>query len=354
LCITQLGFADKTTPEENNEIYSSPIIFPAPSFKISVDLELSFIYLQRNWDRLLKEMPVIFGPNLPPPLQPVKDPDSDPNFSDDSAEYCTEYFEPDCCSNLNRINSIITLRHIEPGGIGYCDGYSTIAAWLNFCYCVDKQKFVDLRLHYFNNNEWAGNIGVGSRSINQCTNSAYGFNVFFDLRTNCHSKHFFPQFGIGFERLSCCLDIRLNGYFPFSRTKSIKHCHFTYPGGFFIDRDKKQVALMGGDLEIGKCLFQRNCFQFYGALGTYAYGRYHCIKSFIGGRARAALCISRYFSLEGIATYDRRYKARYQGSVSINIPFGGCSDDNDCCFNQPIIRNEIIVLDTYCKWNTNF
>lgn len=268
----------------------------------------------------------------------------------------TAQLSQECCCELDKICSSITLRHIDPGGIGYRHGYTTLEGlFFPFCSSCNTWAFFDARVHWFNNNEWAGNIGLGSRFFNPCINVAYGFSAYFDFRTTCHRDFFYPQAGIGFERLSPCWDLRINGYIPFARAKTIKRCHFDYPGGFFIDRHKRQVALTGGDLEIGKSLLQCNCFEFYGAIGPYYYGRAHCAKSFMGGRARAVLSIP-YVSIEGIATYDRRNKAKFQGSFAITIPFGCCPKTSICqdILSQRIRRSEIIVVDTFCKWKTNF
>lgn len=347
-CFTQPFDAEYVNPQFIlNESLPQGLFFPYCSLSElqTLDYEHAIYYMQRSWQFAIKDHPNSIGF----PLSNHLSDDYAPNPPSSSFPPCSV----DCCCDLPRCCPFLILRHIEPGGIGYCEGYSTVDAWVPFCSRGNKLNFIDLRAHYFNDHEWAGNIGIGTRRINPCINSAYGLNIFFDLRTSCRHKHFFPQFGIGFEYLSCCFDLRLNGYFPFYTKKTIKHCHFTYPGGFFIDRDKKQVSLYGGDLEIGKCLFQEKCIQLYGAIGPYVYGKNSCVKSFVGGRARAVLSLSRYFSLEGIASYDRRYKAKYQGSVAINIPLGCCSDDN--CFPcEPVVRNEILILDTYCRWKTNF
>ncbi len=57
-----------------------------------------------------------------------------------------------------------TLRHIESGGIGYEDGYTTLEAFL----ASDPSKwavtpFLDARGHVFDNGKWAANAGVGLR-----------------------------------------------------------------------------------------------------------------------------------------------------------------------------------------------
>lgn len=331
---------------------------------LSFDIELSFIYMQRNWHQLWNELLTTLSPPFSSAFLYIDQPIPTDTQKNSIAtvpiiqgQDCTSDCLVDCCCQLERICSTITVRHIEPGGIGYCNGYTTLEGlFFPFCSTSNVWQFIDLRLHYFNNNEWAGNIGVGSRFFKPCINVAYEVNAYFDFRTNCHRKFFFPEVGIGWARLSPCWDLRVNGYFPFARTKTVKRCHFDYPGGFFIDRHKHQVALMGCDLEIGKSLIRCNCFEFYGAIGSYFYGRVDCVKSFVGGRARAVLSMTPYFSLEGIATYDRRYKAKFQGSFAINIPFGCCPKEGFCqdLLSQRIRRNEIIVIDNFCKWKTNF
>lgn len=310
---------------------------------LSLFLISSFLFSQ-------SDQPFFPNDSDEPPLECIPPPPCCPPIN----ECC---FPLDVCTEVQRVCSTVTLRHIEGRELGYCNGYTTLEGLLfPFCNCSCVWPFLDVRVHYFNNNEWAGNAGLGFRYFNSCCNVAYGFNAYYDFRTNCDRDLFFQQVGIGFERLGACWDLRVNGYFPFDEKKKIKHCHFDYPGGFFIDQKRYQEALMGGDIEVGHYFIHSTCWQLYGAIGPYVYGGTDCNHSFVGGRARAFLSYTRYFTLEGMVTYDSEFKTRGQGMIAIHIPFGCCPRRGlkQDILSQRIYRDEIIVLDSFCKWNFNY
>ncbi|MBS0629315.1 MAG: inverse autotransporter beta domain-containing protein [Verrucomicrobia bacterium] len=325
--------------------YFSPIPWESLFF---FDIEAPFLYMLRSWKDQLELLPIIFGPQLP--LPDLSAPTEPPSQEDPSC--C---LDNDCCY-LQRVCSTLTLRHIEPGGIGYSHGYTTIEGlFFPLSNQGKRWPFIDLRVHYFNNNQWAGNLGLGVRFLS-CETAVYGVNTYFDFRKWKHHNPFFAQIGFGLERLGPCWDFRLNGYFPIKRDKTEKRCHFTYPGGFFIDMTQHRVANTGFDMEIGRHLFCGDCIRLYSAIGPYYYGKTGGTKAFVGGRLRLFVDISRYLTFEGILTYDSHYKTRVQGGIAIHFPFGCCPEDN-CCqdlLSQPIRRNEIIPLQKYCKWCGNF
>ena len=103
------------------------------------------------------------------------------------------------------------IRHIESGGIGYEDGYTTLEAFLS----TDPSQwsvtpFLDVRGHVFNSGKWAANAGAGLRAL--MGNRAYGINTYYDYRNTgrFHSN----QIGVGLETLGELLDFRINGYLP--------------------------------------------------------------------------------------------------------------------------------------------
>ena len=53
------------------------------------------------------------------------------------------------------------LRHREPGGIGYNEGYTSGELFFSPMWNDDFQPFADLRIHLLNNGRWAGNAGAG-------------------------------------------------------------------------------------------------------------------------------------------------------------------------------------------------
>ncbi|HSX11315.1 MAG TPA: hypothetical protein VLF94_06355, partial [Chlamydiales bacterium] len=91
-----------------------------------------------------------------------------------------------------------TLRHIEKGGIGYEDGYTTLEAFLS----SDPSQwrvtpFLDVRGHLSDSGKWAANAGTGLRFL--WKNRAYGVNTYYDYRNTDHfNSH---QIGAGLETL---------------------------------------------------------------------------------------------------------------------------------------------------------
>lgn len=74
-----------------------------------------------------------------------------------------------------------SLRHIESGGIGYKDGYTTLEAF----FASDPSQwpvtpFLDARGHIFDDGKWAANVGAGLRKL--WRNRAYGINAYYDYR----------------------------------------------------------------------------------------------------------------------------------------------------------------------------
>ncbi len=251
----------------------------------------------------------------------------------------------------------LTVRHIERGGVGYKEGYSTLEGLVfpirstNYIW-----PFLDLRFHRFDNNEIAANGGLGFRYNAFHNKIIFGLNTYFDYRSDHDHRFHFPQIGCGFEMLSRALDLRVNGYFPLKKEKTIRHCVFDhYQGGFIMSRKKVEVALEGVDLEIGRSLRQTNLIDLYAAIGPYYYGGNAC-RHTIGGRFRLNLNIYDYFFIDGILSYDHLYKTKAQGQIRFNFPIGCTSEKTRMRkkLTQPIQRHEIIVLSKYCKWKKNF
>ena len=238
--------------------------------------------------------------------------------------------EGDSCYDyeyIYRVDSTITLRHTGPEGIGYDSGYTTLdALFFPFSNAHELWPFIDLRAHYFNNSEWAANAGLGFRYYSECGKRAYGIHGFFDYRSDDDHDFHYTQVGFGIEVLGQCYDVRVNGYFPIQSKNDILNCFFTYPGDFFIDRKKFKAALAGFNLELGRYLCRSDCFQFYAAVGPYFYGG-ECCRTPFGGQFRVYLQYSNYITPCGIKQQ---------------------------ILSQPIRRNEIIVLDEFCKWKFNF
>ncbi len=248
----------------------------------------------------------------------------------------------------------VTARQIEGGGISYNYGYSTLESML-FPLRTSSQicPFIDLRAHRFDNNEYAANAGLGIRCLLK-EKAILGLNAYFDYRTDQSRRLRYMQLGPGLEILTKPLDIRINGYLPSHTSGIAKKCVFDqYIGGYVMVRKKIEVPLQGADVEIGRSIFDFRHVELYGATGAYYY-RDICQNVF-GGKLRFNARVFQYLSLDYMMTCDSVFGTKIQGQVGLTFQFG-CKSKNPMQkkLSQPVRRNEIIVLDQYCRWSQNF
>lgn len=254
-----------------------------------------------------------------------------------------------------------SVRHIEAGGIGYNQGYTTFETFL----ASDPGKwslmpFLDARGHVFDNGKWAANAGVGIRVILGCR--AYGLNAFYDYRNT--KKLHYNQVGLGLETLGKLWDFRINGYLPVGKkiTSPYNTKFDRFSGNRMILSRKYQFAMKGADAELGFHFGKSRLFDFYAAAGPYYYigeiGR-----NTWGGKARISGTFKEYITLEISDSYDRIFNNNFQGQLTFSLPFGGKSHikkkgcRNSCQLAdvlasrmvQPVGRQEIIVVDTKKK-----
>ena len=253
--------------------------------------------------------------------------------------------------------ALLTIRNTEGRGIGYNHGYSTLEG-LIFPIHTDNNlwPFLDLRFHYFNNNEFSANGGIGVRYNADKQKIIYGLNVYYDYRSDHHQSLNFNQIGFGFELLWKQLDFRLNGYLPLEKEKTVKRSVFSDPSGEYISaREQVRVALSGLNAEFGRSIVKVKNLTIYGAIGPYYYRANDFCNTF-GGQFRLNMRIAKYITLEGRVTYDHLFNTRGEGIIGLNFPLG-CPKSNKSTQNrltQHVQRNEIIVLDKFIKWKTNF
>ncbi|NGX37566.1 MAG: hypothetical protein K1000chlam2_00722 [Chlamydiae bacterium] len=256
---------------------------------------------------------------------------------------------------VSSVCSTATLRHIDYRGVGYDTGYTTLEGlYFPARNTNPVWPFIDLRVHGFNDNEWAANAGVGMRLNMEDSLKVYGVNGYIDYRSDHNRDFHFFQGGFGVERLGEHWEIRINGYLPITKKKSILNCDFDFPGDFFVGRNKYRGPFAGVNGELGYIARFRR-FEFYGGIGPYYYAGSTCTQP-MGGKLRVNMKWRRYITLEGILTHDNVFKTRAQGQIALHLPFG-CDPRRglkQSILSRPVYRNEIIVLDTFCKWETNF
>jgi hypothetical protein len=246
-----------------------------------------------------------------------------------------------------------SIRHIESGGIGYNQGYTTVETFL----ASDPAQgslipFVDARGHVFNHGKLAANAGIGVRGILE--NRVYGINAYYDYRNT--TKLHFNQIGLGLETLGTLWDFRMNGYLPVGKKVSAPYNTTTSSSsGHTVFSRKYRFAMKGADAEIGFHFGKCSSWNFYAAAGPYYYTGSISHNAW-GGKIRASSSYKSYVSLEISDSYDSQFHNRFQGQIAFNFPFGPNpkyrkSDNSNklnellsCRVVQPVGRNEIIVV----------
>lgn len=253
----------------------------------------------------------------------------------------------------------VAIRHIESGGIGYENGYTTLEAF--FASDPNRWKaspFLDIRGHIFDNGKWAANAGTGLRIL--WGNRVYGINTYYDYRnTNRFNAN---QIGAGLETLGRLFDFRINGYLPCgTKTSNPYDATFeTFSGNYMFISQKYQSAMKGADAELGFHFGTSKSFDFYAAAGPY-YFIGEVAPATWGGKARISGIFKDILTLEISDSYDRTFHNKFQGQISINFSFGPKSKvkktDRSCTVAhalndrmlQLVGRQEIIVIDKIRK-----
>ena len=106
-----------------------------------------------------------------------------------------EQSSEECC--LGERPQRITVRHIDPTGIGYNKGYTTAEGFFSGNWWEDWVLFLDARGHVFNDGKPAVNAGIGSRYVTE--SRIWGLNAYYDYRKT-HKQHY-NQVGFGAESL---------------------------------------------------------------------------------------------------------------------------------------------------------
>jgi len=248
-----------------------------------------------------------------------------------------------------------TIRHIERGGIGYEDGYTTFETFI----AADPSKwivtpFLDAKGHIFDHGKWAANVGVGLRTL--FGNRAYGINTYYDYRNT--GKFHSNQIGIGLETLGKLFDCRINGYFPVGRKISEPYSPLfkAFLGNSMLISQKYKSAMKGADGELGFHLGKSTVFDFYAAIGPYYFVGERAPATW-GGKARISGTYKNLLTLEISDSYDRTFHNKFQGQISLRFSFGpkskikkkGRTCEMARALNdrmvQTVGRQEIIVVD---------
>lgn len=238
----------------------------------------------------------------------------------------------------------ITARHIEEGGIGYTQGYTTLEGFIS---CSDPSKnnwlpFLDLRGHVFNNGKMAANAGLGIRYLN--SNRIWGMSGYYDYRDTYRSHY--NQVSLGIETLGIVWDFRMNGYLPVGAKTS--RYYSTKFGGFkehqmFVSR-KYEYAFKGANAEVGFHIDPVTDVSLYFAGGPYYLnGRG---QSAWGGNARFTADFFDCLKFEGSTSYDHVFKWVGQGQFGITFSFGNKKPikprHGNTCADEILVRQRAV------------
>ena len=247
------------------------------------------------------------------------------------------------------------VRHIEPQGVGYDQGYTSFDLFIGMRNAPDfLLPFLDLRAHVFDNGRPAVNAGLGFRFLT--SSWVFGANCYYDYRKTKH--YHYNQLGLGFEALGSVFDVRLNGYLPLGTKKSpyfgpYESSHFE--GNYLMAKRKFEFAMSGLNAEVGRYLRREKNGAVYAAVGPYYF--YNQGENAGGGAARLSATFYDTLKCEANASYDPVFKWIGQGQISLIFSFGPREKreqkKNGCAripilwdrTTEPVERNEIIVLD---------
>lgn len=222
---------------------------------------------------------------------------------------------------VSDLTAVVQFKHREHRGLGYDTGYSTLGAFILPKGESNFLPIADVRAHVFNNGYFASNLGVGGRIVSNNDNFAFGTNLFFDFRK--WKDIYTSQVAAGLEFLTKMIDLRLNGYYPIGQRYKEKLYSFNLQGLTFQTR----YALPSVDLEIsGRAVTGSDFFKIFVGLGPYYLFNQTAPRKDVGNalgiRADAEFQISKWFTIGAEYTYDRLFKARFVGFLSLNIHLG--------------------------------
>lgn len=222
------------------------------------------------------------------------------------------------CSKIDRPYRV-TARHIEPKGIGYNHGYTTLEGFVPLYNGSDTwMPFLDLRSHIFNNGKPAINTGLGIRYL--AKQRIWGVNTYYDYRKT--KRQHYNQVAFGLESLGSVWDVRINGYIPVGTKQSSNYDtnFYQFQGNSAILQATYEYALGGFNAEGGIHVDHFENFPLYFTAGTY----YLTGKAATtwGGQLRGSVCIFDHVKIDANVSYDHLFKWIGQGQVGLNFSFG--------------------------------
>ena len=181
--------------------------------------------------------------------------------------------------------------------------------------------FFDIRGHVFNDGKWAGNVGIGERTLLESIDHTFGSYLYYDVRRVGHGLTV-NQLSPGIELVGERMEYRINGYFPVGKHKSREYGFKfdKFSGHSIILKGKQQQAMMGGDAEVGVHITQSTRYDVYAGAGPYYF--HSSNASAWGGKVRLLGRYKEYVTLEVAYSYDHLFRNVVQGSLAFTLPFG--------------------------------
>ena len=192
------------------------------------------------------------------------------------------------------------IAHDAGDGIGFQDGQTTLEfmtpirgdlVWDNL--------FLDARFVLLNDATTAANVGAGYRYYNRDHNRIYGINAFYDYRQTDLNE--FSQLGIGVEALGPLFDFRANAYIP-----DVGEVIGPVPGVFvehLLITNRDEIAMTGGDVEAGVCLWDSDRVQTRVFGGCYYFDG-HRNDDALGCKARVEATLDQQFWIDASVQDD--------------------------------------------------
>ena len=152
--------------------------------------------------------------------------------------------------------------------MGCSEGYTSLQMMVAPDYSSwNAFPFLDVRGHYFNNDTYGANFGVGGRYLIDQFPMIAGLNTFYDYREGRY--HSFHQMGLGIELLGKRWSFEANGYFPLGEKKHVLTCKFHYPNNYFEVRRRFESSFSGFNASLDWLAVQSGNFSIYASGGPY-------------------------------------------------------------------------------------
>jgi hypothetical protein len=258
----------------------------------------------------------------------------------------------------------LSLSHSEGEGQGfaYTTNYTTFAALLGPDYANGHiLPLLDVRVHRFNDNSYAGNAGLILRFLPKNFCQVLGLNMYYDYRQGFKRPH--NQVGIGLEILSGRWDFRANAYAPIGSLKQTSCCLFdNYEGGYYIFNRRTESSFYSYNAEFGWLAVKSNPFLLYWATGPYYLsGKFNDRAA--GWQMRLRPQINDYFAVDLKVSYDPLFKTVFQMQFFVTIPLyqlGSSKNRKGPCgmtdrqMYQPVERFEVPPIKRRSCWKWNY